>query len=173
MNEFEFELIFKISDDQNKIDSLIELLYEAGCDDAVIGSGKQGMLGFMFTREAKSAQEAFESAISNIKSVIPDAKLIEAKPDFAGISDIAEFARCTRQNILKIFSSTEAPVPIHTGGQSYWHLSDALTWLSHKSSKYDIPKWQIDTAATAKALNFVIEESRNLPIANNFRHLVK
>jgi predicted DNA-binding transcriptional regulator AlpA len=153
------------NDDSTEIDTLIDRLYQAGCDDALIGSGRAGVVGLMFTREAENATQAFISAINDVKNAIPSAKLVEAKPDFAGVSDIAEFIGCSRQNILKLFANTEAPMPVHSSGQSYWHLSEALTWLSEgkRRERYNIPTWQLDVAQTAKAINFAIEETRVVP----------
>lgn len=161
MREYEFELLFKVHSDENMND-LIDRLYEAGCDDALIGSGKGGVIGLSFTREAASAAKAFESAIKNVKQAIPTASLMEAKPDFAGVSDIADTIGCSRQNVLKIFASTEAPMPIHSGNTSLWHLSEALKWLSEgkRSDRYNIPDWKIDVATIAKEINFAVESMR-------------
>lgn len=176
MFEYEFELLFKINDAHVEMDTLVERLYEAGCDDALIGSGKAGVIGFSFTREAKSAVQAFESAIMDIRKVIPTATLMEAKPDYAGVSDIAETIGCSRQNVLKIFTNAEAPAPIHSGTSSLWHLSEALHWLAggKKGERYNIPEWKIDVAEIAKELNFTIEETRmtSQKSSKSFRQLL-
>lgn len=159
--EFEFELLYKIDHNSN-LDDLIDKLFEAGCDDALIGSGKSGVIGLSFTREAVSAEEAFKSAIQNVQAALPTALLIEAKPDYAGITDIAEIIGCSRQNVQKLFSSSDAPVPMHSGNTLLWHLSEALLWLNEgkKSERYNIPSWKIDVANIAKELNFMIGTMR-------------
>ncbi len=161
MREYEFELLFKINTNE-AMNDLIEKLYEAGCDDALIGSGRKGMIGLSFTREATNAVEAFESAIKDVKKAIPSASLVEAKPDFAGVSDIADTIGCSRQNVLKLFASNEAPIPVYSGNASLWHLSEALQWLNegNKAKRYNIPEWKIDVATTAKEINFAVEASR-------------
>jgi hypothetical protein len=75
MREYEFELLFKVNSSE-EMNVLIDRLYEAGCDDALIGSGKSGVIGLSFTREAASAAEAFESAIKDVKKAIPTASLL-------------------------------------------------------------------------------------------------
>jgi hypothetical protein len=55
----------------------IERLCEGGCDDALIDIGKQVCIALDFTR-ASSAFKAVSSAISNVKTAIPNAILIEA-----------------------------------------------------------------------------------------------
>lgn len=173
MNEYEFELLFKINSDED-VDALVDRLYEAGCDDALIGSGKAGVIALSFTREAKSALAAFESAIKDVKKAIPSAILMEAKPDYAGISDIAQTIGCSRQNALKIFTNVEAPMPIHSGASSLWHLDEALQWLAKKGERYNIPEWKIDVAEIAKELNFTIEETRmaSQKSSRSFRQLL-
>lgn len=73
MREYEFELLFKVNSNE-EMNDLIDRLYEAGCDDALIGSGKSGVIGLSFTREAASTAEAFESAIKDVKKAIPTAR---------------------------------------------------------------------------------------------------
>lgn len=51
-----------------------------------MGVGQPGRLALEFTREAKSAQAAVGSALADVKRVIPTARLIEAAPDFVGLT---------------------------------------------------------------------------------------
>ncbi len=90
MPEYSFTLKFNFLDPQINSDSYIEQLYEAGCDDSLIGIGKPGSIALEFIRSAASAFEAISSAIVDVKKVIPDAILIEATPDFVGLTDTAK-----------------------------------------------------------------------------------
>ena len=78
MQEYSFTLKFNFPDSQIDSDSYIEQLYEAGCDDALIGIGKQGSIALEFIRSSASAFDAISSAIVDVKKVIPDAILIVA-----------------------------------------------------------------------------------------------
>ncbi len=78
MKEFEFTLKFYFSDSSKDAEEYVEKLAEAGCDDAIIGIGQKGRIALQFSREAENAFEAVMSAIKDVKSVISDAKLIEA-----------------------------------------------------------------------------------------------
>jgi hypothetical protein len=80
MNAYEFTLKFQLADPQADGN---------GCDDAVIGVGHKGTIALQFIREAESANAAIVSAIVGVRKTIPDAKLIEASPDFVGISGLA------------------------------------------------------------------------------------
>ena len=130
MKEFNFELIFKLVDNQDS-NEYLDALFENGCDDATISTGQLGMLSLSFTREAISAAEAVESAINDVKKAIPSAKLVEATPDIVSISDISSILGHSRQYTRKLFNTdtSSLPAPIHIGNPSIWHLSEVLDWL--------------------------------------------
>ena len=134
MKEFEFTLKFVLAKASTDASHYIELLGQAGCDDALIGVGKKGRIVLEFCREANNAIEAVISALKNVKKAIPDAKLIEATPDLVGISDIAKIIGVTRQNIRKTIQNNfdSFPSPIHEGKSSIWHLSNVLNWFSER-----------------------------------------
>ena len=130
MKEFNFELIFKLVDNQDS-NKYLDALFENGCDDATISTGQLGMLSLSFTREAINASLAVESAINDVKKAIPSAKLVEATPDIVNISDISSILSHSRQYTRKLFNSktSSLPAPIHIGNPSIWHLSEILNWL--------------------------------------------
>src|ERR1700736_4357554 len=88
--EYEFTLKYKLSDKESDADALVERLAEAGCDDALVGTGQKGRIALNFIREAASAKEAIISALTDVKRVIPHARLLEVTPDFVGLSVVAE-----------------------------------------------------------------------------------
>ena len=130
MKEFNFELIFKLVDNQDS-NEYLDSLFENGCDDATISTGQLGMFSLSFTRESISALEAVESAINDVKKAIPSAKLVEATPDIVNISEISSILGHSRQYTRKLFNSetSSLPAPIHIGNPSIWHLSEILDWL--------------------------------------------
>ncbi len=103
MNEFDFTLVYDISNIIKPLNEIAEILYMSGCEDAIIGIGRAGQVAINFTRESSNALEAVTSAQNNVTSVLPQAKLIEATPDIVGLTDIAEILKCSRQNIRKIY----------------------------------------------------------------------
>lgn len=135
MNEYDFELKFSLPNSGADSEQFVDALYEAGCDDAIVGLGQPGRVSLSFTREAHSAQDAISSAIANVTMAIPGATLIEATPDYVGVTDIAGFVGCSRQNIRKILvDNSQAPAPVHSGTTVIWHLANVLDWLKHKGS---------------------------------------
>ncbi len=101
MNEYEFTLTFTLPGTQDDPVQHLDALFEAGCDDAVAGTGIPGTISLEFNRDADSATNAVESAIRDVMKAIPGASLVEAKPDLVGLTDVAEILNCSRQNIRK------------------------------------------------------------------------
>ncbi len=76
-NEFEFTLKFAIPEALEP-EKLEVRLFEAGCNDAILGLGQKGRLALNFTREASSAEAALVSALEDAHSAVPEAQLVEA-----------------------------------------------------------------------------------------------
>lgn len=162
MREYEFTLKFKLPDSNTDPEIYIDKLYESGCDDALIGIGKKGYLALDFIRESSSAYEAMSSAIKDVRKVIPQADIVEASPDFVGVTDVANLLGCTRQNVQKLISkdNLQCPPAVYEGAQSIWHLAELLTWLGrHKD--YKIEESLMEIAITTKILNLA-KQSKTL-----------
>ena len=155
--EYEFGLKYKVADDAD-MDELIEQLGEAGCDDALVGTGQPGRIALDFTRDANSAEKAVVSALSAVKKAIPGAKLLEVTPDFVGMTEVAEMLDVSRQNIqrLKQAHPFSFPTPIHEGSAAIWHLAHLLEWFKGRAS-YDVDQALIDVAHTAMQINLAKE----------------
>lgn len=134
MAEYDFTLNFDISRLTGTPETMLEDLYEAGCDDAIIGIGRSGRIAVNFTRVADSASLAVSSALSDVCKALPQARLIEATPDFVGLSDIADILGFSRQNIRSLYCKYQStfPSPIHEGSTSIWHLANVLAWFKEK-----------------------------------------
>ena len=70
-----------------------------------------------------------ESAVRDVGAILPTATLVEATPDYVSITDAAEFADMTRQNLRKLMENSGGsfPSPVHDGSSAgIWRLSDIL-----------------------------------------------
>lgn len=135
---YNFSLIFTRPETPAATDELIEALAEAGCDDAMVGTGHPGHIALEFDRVAESATEAVGSAIRDVESALPEAVLIEASPDLVGLTDIAEIAGISRQALRKLMQSRQDfPRPAHCGNPSLWHLAPMLDWLEQEK-RYNV-----------------------------------
>jgi hypothetical protein len=158
MNEYQFTLVFALRDFNTDLDALVERLGAEGCTDALVGIGQRGRIGLDFTREALSAKEAIGSALADVKRAIPDADLVEAGPDFVGLTDIASFLGFSRQNMRKLAAQTEPdfPPPVHEGTPTLWHLSTVLDWLVDRGT-YRIAENLREVARAAMHFNLAKE----------------
>jgi len=100
--EFEFELVVALPADAPEESALLDALFEAGCDDGVIGVGSAGLLGLSFTRSGTDAEAVITATVEQVVSALPaGARLREVKPDLVSLADVAARLRVTRQALQK------------------------------------------------------------------------
>jgi predicted DNA-binding transcriptional regulator AlpA len=157
--EYAFNLKFKLAPQEADHDAIMMRLGAAGCDDALVGLGLAGHVGLEFIREAETAEEAILSALDDIKKALPDAQLVEAAPDFVGLTDVADLVGVSRQNMRKlVLNNADAfPSPVHGGSSSVWHLAHVLMFMQQRH--YNLAKTLIDVARTTMQVNIVKEHS--------------
>ncbi len=162
MNEYQFTLKFRLADAQADPGQCIDALLQAGCDDATIGIGQRGRIALDFAREADTALAAITSALVAVKCAIPGATLIEASPDFVGLTEVADLLGCSRQNIRKLMTGHPATFPeaVHEGSQSIWHLRPLLGWFSETQQR-PIDQLLIEVADATMQVN-IARETRHL-----------
>jgi len=158
MTAYTFTLSFALGARNADTDALIERLGAAGCDDAAVGVGRRGRLALEFTREAGDAARAVGSAVTDVRSAVPDAVLIEASPDLVGLTDVAALLGVTRQNVRKLIVSCDAPepVPVHAGKPTIWRLAAVLRWLAREKD-YAFPPELLETAEATMQVNLAVE----------------
>jgi len=164
--EYDFTLKYQLAADDCDHDEIVERLAEAGCDDATIGVGQPGRIALVFAREGISALGAL-IALEDVKRAVPSARLVEAAPDFVGLTDVADVAGVSRQNMRKLMLSHAAdfPIPVHEGNPSVWHLWDVLAWLNTRGG-YDIKPDVLEVAKSAKQVNLAKEARELEPLVN-------
>jgi len=161
MHEYDFILKFRLPETDVDPERYVDALAEAGCDDATIGIGQRGRIALNFTREARSALDAVRSAVRDVKRAIPGVQLVEASPDFVGLSDVADLVGCSRQNIRKLMITNAAtfPVAVHEGTQSLWHLRPVLDWFA-ETQKRPIDRALIEVSEVTMKVNIASDARR-------------
>ncbi len=162
MTDYEFKLTFTLGYPAQDPDAFIEALGEVGCTDALVGIGRPGSISLDFARAARSAEQAVSSAIREVRRAIPGAVLVEAAPDFVGLTDVADIIGVSRQQIRKVMLGHPAdfPEPLHAGSRSIWHLAPVLGWLRDRQARVIDPQL-FETARATMALN-IANEARKL-----------
>lgn len=165
--DYLFTLKYQLSAEDCDHEQIVERLAVAGCDDATIGVGLPSRIALVFTRESANAWSAIYSALRDVKQAVPSARLVEAAPDFVGLTDAADLTGMSRQNLRKLMLGhvSDFPQPVHEGNPSLWHLSDILAWLKGREG-YSIDPALLETARTAKQVNLA-KEARDLDVKLN------
>lgn len=163
MQEYEFELIYRLDDNEDP-QAYLDTLFENGCSDASPSVGQPGWLGLSFCREADNATIAVKSAIQDVSKAIPHAELCRAHPWLMNISELAWEFGFTKQNMQKYLrgatSLGQGPAPVIAGKTSYWNVALAYAWLSAGGSlAYDPERYSL--YANLWALNIEIERTNN------------
>jgi len=160
MRTYEFTLIFRLPEESQGIESMIERLADSGCDDAIVGTGVPGRLSLQFDRAATSAAEAIESAIENVNTAIPGANLIEAGPDLVGLTELAAVLGISRQAARKQrLANPDFPDPVHSGNPCLWRLTDLLAWTETNAMREVAPEVK-EVAKKTFTLNLETEARR-------------
>ena len=166
MSDYEFTLVFSLPGAKGDPEQYLDALYEAGCNDALIGTGQAGSIALEFVREAESATAAINSAIENVKAAISGAELNEVKPDLVGLTDMAEILNCSRQNVRKyMVKYLDFPKPVHTGTAVLWHL-----WDVARFEKIDFPKTIVELSKITFMVNLDIQQHRFQRMAGDDGH---
>ena len=154
MKEYDFTLKYRLGRPNEDAEKYLEALAESGCEDAIVGVGQNGRIALNFIREAGTALDAITSALSDVQKAIPEAKLLEASPDFVGVTDLADLFDFSRQYMRKLIQTKGAsfPEPIHEGKPSLWHLADILAWFRDHESR-DIQTEVLEVSTINMQLN--------------------
>lgn len=130
MGEYQFTLV--ISGDVDH-DDAIDALFEAGCDDATIGT-VDGVGYADFVREARSFGEAVGSAIKQVES-ISGLQVQRVEPDdLVTMTEIAERLGRSRESVRLLIQGARGPggfpPPVsHLKARSrLWRWSEVAAW---------------------------------------------
>ncbi len=164
MNNYQFQLVFLLHPNEDA-EQHLDALFEAGCDDGLMGIGKAGYLAADFTRGSITAYEAIKTAIKAVTDAIPHAKLIKAGPYIANLSEMANLFGCTKQNLSKYargesLKKESFPCSIISGKVDYWYVLDIASWF-YKQDKMNIQKQDVEALKAIHDLNIAIEEIKN------------
>jgi hypothetical protein len=100
--EFEFDIVVSLPKGADDEAAIMDALFEAGCDDAVVGLGASGIIGLGFTRAGEDAEVVISGAVTQVLSALPTGtQLREVKPDLVSLADVAARLSVSRQALQK------------------------------------------------------------------------
>jgi hypothetical protein len=165
MNEYNFTLII-----EGDVESKMDELFEAGCDDATFGS-VDGVNYGEFDREAPSFARAVASAIADVESV-EDLKVRRVEPDdLVTAAEIAARLQRSRESIRLIIAGQrrrgDFPAPISHARQRnrLWRWSEVARWAGEMDES--VLAHARVVAATNAALELRSLDPRLLPAHSN------
>ena len=132
MPTFHFTLIVAGPDLQDE--PMIDRLFEAGCDDATIGSS-DGVQYVDFDREAEALDDAILSAVDDLEKLEGVEVVRIADAGLASLADIAARVGRTRESVRLLVSGARGPgnfpKPVTDPRSRYrlWRWSDVASWF--------------------------------------------
>ena len=133
MSTHHFTLIVDGPDLQG--DAVIDALYEAGCDDALIGR-TDGIQYVEFDREASGLVDAVTSAVADIERVDGVKVVRIADAGLVSMADVAARTGRTREGVRLLVTGARGPggfpppVTDPRGRYRLWRWSDVERWLA-------------------------------------------
>lgn len=127
-----FTLIVDGADLQRE--SVVDSLFEAGCDDALVGS-TDGIQFIDFDREAASFDDAVLSAVADVEQVSGIQVVRMAGAGLVSIADIAARTGRTREGVRLLVAGTRGPgrfpPPVTDPRARYrlWRWGDVERWF--------------------------------------------
>lgn len=102
VKEFEFDLMIALPAGERDEDAMLDALFEAGCDDAIVGTGASGLVALGFIREVMAADAVITQAVEQALRGLPEgATLREVRPDLVSLADVAARLQVSRQALQK------------------------------------------------------------------------
>jgi predicted DNA-binding transcriptional regulator AlpA len=171
MQTYDFTLI--LSGVPELTDEVCDALFEAGCDDAVLGQ-REGVTFLDFGRDANSARAAILSAIDAVEGAGIGARVVRVEPDdLVTMAEIARRAGRSRESVRQLAKGWRGPgdfpAPVANLGKRspIWRWTEVARWLAERGERFTGAREELWTVVPA--LNAALElrrQSEALPDAN-------
>src|SRR5262245_24620515 len=96
--QFEFELIFALPAGEHDPFDLSDAIFQAGFEDALVGTGVSGLLAVELEAEGEEAEEVIlDAARAMLRELPAGTQLREVRPDLVTLAEVAEKLNIKRQ----------------------------------------------------------------------------
>ena len=158
MTTHQFTLIVEGPDLQDP--ARLDALYEAGCDDATVG--RVGDVQYLdFDRDAAGFGEAVTSAMRDVESAVPSARVVQLEPDdLVTMAEIAQRTGRTRESVRLLIAGERGPGGFPVAAthfrqrQRMWRWAEVATWFATTHGEThavgDPGRWQFTTLFNAR-----------------------
>jgi predicted DNA-binding transcriptional regulator AlpA len=142
MTSHEFTLIVEGPDLQER--STLDVLFEAGCDDAVVG--RLGAIQYLdFDREAETFADAVLTAAEAVEAAVPEARVVHLAPDeLVTMAEIAARTGRTRESVRMLISGDRGagdfptPATHFKRRQRMWRWQEVAAWFAQRSDDIEL-----------------------------------
>ena len=77
IREFQFDVMIRLPKCCPDVEDVLDRLYGAGCDDAVVGLGTPGLLGLSFIRQGTDQEAVVAGAVKDAIAGLPAGAVVE------------------------------------------------------------------------------------------------
>ncbi len=141
--EFEFELVFALPEGEHDAFALSDAVFEAGFEDALVGTGHVGLLGVELEIEGDDAEGTILAAARSLIKVLPAGTVLrEVRPDLVSLVDVAEKLEVKRQALQQ----RKMPLPVAGGLYRIDEVSEALIEASKQRKGHRRPRFNLTSA---------------------------
>ncbi|MBD8893439.1 hypothetical protein [Roseibium litorale] len=138
---YEFELVFGLPKGKYDPFELSDAVFEAGFEDAVVGTGNARLLSVELEAAGGDAETAMLAAAKAILKNLPaGTELREVRPDLVSQADVAGKLGISKQSLQK----KEMPLPVTAGLYRIDEMEEALI-REEKTAKRS-PRFQVSSA---------------------------
>ena len=79
IREFQFDVMIRLPQGCPDIWDVLDRLFQAGCDDAVVGLGTPGLLGLSFIRQGTDREAVIAGAVRDALAGLPEGVVVGEK----------------------------------------------------------------------------------------------
>lgn len=142
--EFEFELVFALPEGEHDAFELSDAVFEAGFEDALVGTGHAGLLGVETEAEGDDAESAILETARALIRVLPAGTVLrEVRPDLVSLADVAEKLEVKRQAL----QNRKMPLPVAGGLYRIDEIIEVIMEASRPGAGQRRPRFNLASAS--------------------------
>lgn len=142
--EFEFELVFGLPQGEHDAFELSNAVFEAGFENAIVGTGSSGLLGVELEADGEDAESAILEAARALIKVLPEGTVLrEVRPDLVSLADVAEKLEVKRQALQQ----RKMPLPVAGGLYRIDEMIAVVMEAAHPKEGQRRPRFNLEAAS--------------------------